>query len=329
MKKSSAGRRPPCRASEKLTERTVHDVIIIGAGPAGLSAALLLARFRRTVFVFDSNEPRNAVSRGLHGYLTRDGVSPLELRQRGRADLAPYPTVTLHEDKVVDARTVADFFEVTGESGRTERARFLLLATGRIDLLPDRPGFAEYYGRGVYHCPLCDGWEHRGRSLAVCGNGAKAFGIARELLTWSDQVSICCEGTPDWPGEKKHADRLGIGVRTGRIQRLEGTAEGLSRVCFETGEPLACEALFFDGACVQRSSLPVSLGCRFGVDDAVLCNHHAATNVPGLYIAGNVRGGIHLAITAAAEGAEVAIAINNVLLDRAYPPFTYETGEHQ
>ena len=300
----------------------MHDIIIIGGGPAGLSAALLLARCRRTVFVVDSDEPRNAASRALHGYLTRDGVSPRELRERGRADLENYPSVTLHGGKVTDARRAAEGFEVVIDGGRTESARLLLLATGRVDVVPDRPGFTEFYGRGVYHCPLCDGWEHRDQSLAVHGNGARAFAVARELLTWSDRVAICCEGPPAWPGEKPHADTVGIRVFVERVTRLEGTPDGLSRICFEAGEPLPCEALFFDGECVQKSSLPERLGCRFGQDDAVLCNHHAATNVPGLYIAGNVRGGLHLAITAAAEGAEAAVAMNDALIDRAYPRFT-------
>lgn len=300
----------------------VHDVIIIGAGPAGLSAALLLARCRRTVFIIDSNEPRNAVSPSLHGFLTRDGVSPHELRERGRADLARYPSVTFHHGRVDDARRVADMFEVTADAGRTERSRLLLLATGRVDVIPEVPGFHAYYGRGVYHCPLCDGWEHRDRRLAMYGNGARAFNIARELLTWSEQVTICCGGPPEWPGQARHAAYLGIGVVTEPIQRLEGTSEGLSRICFETGDPLPCDALYFDGECVQRSSLPERLGCHFDEENAVLCSRHAATHVPGLYIAGNVRGGLHLAISAAAEGAQAAIAMNDALLDQAYPPFS-------
>lgn len=262
----------------------VHDVIIIGAGPAGLSAALVLARCRRTVLVVDSNHPRNAASRALHGYLTRDGVNPLKLREWGRADLAAYPSATLHHGEVIEARRVAEaeVFEVTFESGRRERARLLLLATGRVDNLPDRPGFEEFYGRGVYHCPLCDGWEHRDRQLAVYGNGARAFNIARELLTWSADVAICCEGPPSWPGEAGQAGKLGIRVITEPVQRVEGTPEGMSGLRFEGGGTLACAALFFDSECVQRSSLPAQLGCRFGPDDAVLCNLHAATNVPGL-----------------------------------------------
>lgn len=296
----------------------VHDVIIIGAGPAGLSAALLLARCRRMVFVFDSNEPRNAASHALHGFLTRDGVNPGELRSLGRADLARYPCVAFHEEAVVDVRKLEQGFEAVAEDGRTERSRLLLLATGRTDAVPNIPGFAEYYGRGVFRCPYCDGWEHRGQPLAVHGRSERAFQIARELLTWSDQVTLCCDGVPEWPGGRQRAREIGIRVDTRKVRRLEGNHAGLTHVIPETGEPISCGAIFFDGACNQRSPLPERLGCRLDHERAVHCDRHAATEVPGLYIAGNVRGGIHMAITAAAEGAEAAIEINEALLDRAY-----------
>lgn len=296
----------------------MHDVIIIGAGPAGLSAALLLARCRRMVFVFDSNEPRNAASHALHGFLTRDGVHPGELRSLGRADLARYPGVCFHEEAVVEVRKLNDGFEAVAEDGRTERSRLLLLATGRTDTVPDVPGFSEYYGRGVFHCPYCDGWEHRGQPLVVHGRSERAFQIARELLTWSDQVTLCTDGPMAWEGGKARAAALGIRVVTRKLRRLEGNHAGVTHVTFETGEAISCGAIFFDGECNQGSSLPERLGCRLDTERAVHCDRHAATNVPGLYIAGNVRGGIHLAITAAAEGAEAAIEINNALLDRAY-----------
>lgn len=270
------------------------------------------------VFIFDSNEPRNAASHALHGFLTRDGVNPGELRSLGRADLARYPCVSFHEEAAVDARKIHDGFEVVAEDGRTERSRMLLLATGRTDVVPDIPGFSEYYGRGVFPCPYCDGWEHRGQPLVVHGRSERAYEIARDLLTWSDQVTICSDGVPEWPGGKKQAAELGIRVVTRKVRRLEGMHTGVTHVSFESGEAISCGAVFFDGACERRSSLPERLGCRFDADNAVQCERHATTGVAGLYIAGNVQKGIHLAITAAAEGAAAAIEINAALLDRAY-----------
>lgn len=278
----------------------------------------MLARCRRTVFIFDSNDPGHAERHGLRGYLTRDGLSPEALRALARTDLARYPCVTLHEEAAADVRKLPDSFEVKAEDGRIERARLLLVATGRADALPELPGFAEYYGRGVYRCPYCDAWEHRGQPLAVHGNSVRAFEIARDLLTWSDQVAICCEGSPLWPGGKKRAAELGIVVIARKIRRLEGTPAGVTQVAFETGEPLPCGAIFFAGDDQRGSSLLDRLGCRFEHGQARHDARHAATNVPGLYVAGNARGGVHLSITAAAEGAEAAIEINEALLDRAY-----------
>ncbi|MFT3784142.1 MAG: NAD(P)/FAD-dependent oxidoreductase [Nibricoccus sp.] len=290
----------------------IYDVIIVGAGPAGLSAALILGRCCRNVLVLDSNEPRNAVSRGLHGYLTRDGIGPYDLRAAGRAEIARYPSVCLREGKVIEVTREPDGFRVaTAEA--SECSRILLLATGRIDPLPQIPGFREFYGRGVYHCPYCDGWEHRDQSLVVFGGGASGASMAEELLTWSRRVAICTNGERCANGGEGLRVPEGVQVEDEPIKQLHGTETGLAEICFASGKIISCDALFFCSSCTQRSELPERLGCRFDADLSVLCENHTAAGVPGLFIAGNVRGGVHLAITAAAEGAEAAIAINDAL----------------
>lgn len=294
----------------------LYDVIIIGAGPAGLSAALILGRCRRQVLILDAKEPRNRVAAALHGYLTQDGVSPWALRERGRADVARYPTVTLRETKVKRARRVGDRFEVVTGADVVECARLLLLATGRVDPLPDIPGFDTFYGRGVHHCPYCDGWEHRGQRLAVFGQGERASDLAVELLTWSRNIVICSHGAQDW---QKDGERR-FEIITEPVAQLEGSAAGLSHIRFASGATRACEALFFCTDCTQRSSLPEDLGCTLDPEASVVAEDNAAAGVAGLYIAGNVRGGVHLAITAAAEGAEAAIAMNEELLRRHVLP---------
>lgn len=300
------------------TARSLHDVCIIGAGAAGLSAALLLGRCQRDVVVFDSAKPRNSVSRALHGFLTRDGISPWKLRELGREQLAAYPSIQLRELTVDAVNRQPDGFELRTSDGSVTAAKMLLLATGRTDELPERPGFRSLYGRGVYHCPFCDGWEHRNQPLVAYGRGEGAYDVACELLTWTRQVTLCSDG----PSELTELQRQRLAANrivlneTPCAELRAGPDGMIAGIAFTNGETLPCGALFFATACPQKSHLPESLGCSFDDSGGVKCNDHAATNVPGLFVAGNVRCGLHLAITAAAEGAEAAIAINDALLEQ-------------
>lgn len=295
------------------------EVCIIGAGPAGLNAALVLGRCGRDVVVFDSGQPRNAASRGLHGYLTRDGVNPQELRTLGRAELARHASVRIVDQLVTAVQRRADGFAVITADGSCLPAPFVLLATGRVDVLPDKPGFREFYGRGVYHCPYCDGWEHRGQKLVIYGECADIVDYAFELLTWSRDVTLCA---PD-PARISSGDREklkinGIAVADSPLVELTGKRDGmLTGARLANGTTLPCDALFFTSDLPQKSPFAQSLGCHLDEGGSVTCTEHAATGVAGLYVAGNVRGGVHLAIMAAAEGAEAAIAINEALADRA------------
>jgi thioredoxin reductase len=294
-----------------------YDVCIVGAGPAGLSAALILGRCRRDVVVFDSGKPRNAASRGLHGFITRDGAHPMLLRTLARADLNPYPSVEVVERTVIGIAGSKAGFDVLLDDQSRVTSRMLLLATGRDDALPERPGFAELYGRGVYHCPICDGWEHRDQPLAVYGRDQEAFELALGLLTWSRDVTWCTDARGVVSNDQRR--RLaanGIRWREDEIARLIAANDGqLAEIEFANATRLACKAVFFVTEAPQKSGLPERLGCRFDASGGVLCDDHAATDVPGLFVAGNVRCGVHLAITAAAEGAEAGIAINNALCD--------------
>lgn len=296
----------------------MHDVCIVGAGPAGLSAALILGRCRRDVIVFDSGKPRNAASRGLHGYLTRDGTPPLRLRELGRAELAHYPNVQVHDRAVAAVRPHPGHFDITLGDGGTVRARILLLATGRVDVLPEKPGFRELYGRGVYHCAICDGWEHRGQRFLAYGRGKPAADLALSLLGWSDHVALCTDGEPELDDTLRgRLARNHIELVRTEISGLRAGTDGtLEHVVFADGSRRACTALFLEVDTPQRSSLAENLGAELDPSGGIRCNDHAATNVPGVFVAGNVRCGIHLAITAAAEGVQAALAINRTLRER-------------
>ena len=297
----------------------MYDVIIIGAGPAGLSAALVLGRCRRRVLTCDSGKPRNFASRALHGFITRDGIHPAEFRGIVREELKRYPSVELRDIEVTDAVRGDQRSDIVLADGSRAASRMVLLTTGQVDILPEVEGAKEFFGRGVFHCPYCDGWENRDQPIAVHGRDTHAMELALELLDWSKDTVLCTDGPPNLSeAERARLARHGVRIIEERIARLEGDAEGLHGIRFENEETLARTALFFYPAQFQRSPLPVKLGCKLNADGAVMCNGHSVTDVPGVYVAGNVRCGIQLAIIAAGEGTEAAFVMNTALQEADY-----------
>lgn len=291
------------------------DVIIVGAGPAGLSAALVLGRCQRRVLICDAGHPRNASSHALHGFLTRDGTDPAEFLRLGREQLVPYETVELRQTNVTDARRLTNSFEITLSNGERISSRKLLLATGVVDEIPSIEGISELYGRSVFHCPYCDGWEMRDQPLAVYGRGESGSGLSLELLLWSRDLVLCTDGPSELSQEQ--IERLtvhDIALREDRIVRLEGSEGNLDRIVFATGEPLARRAMFFSTGNKQSSNLAEKLGCKFTEQGCVDTGDYETTNVPGLYVAGDASRLVQFVIVAASEGAQAAVAINKELM---------------
>ncbi|MEA2203883.1 MAG: hypothetical protein QOE77_659 [Blastocatellia bacterium] len=293
----------------------ILDVVIVGAGPAGLSAALILGRCRRRVAVFDAGHPRNAASHALHGYLTRDGIKPAELLRIGREQLRQYETIELISAEVTAAKRVADGFEVTVDNTRQVFSRKLLLTTGVVDHLPEIDGLLPLYGKSVFHCPYCDGWEQRDQPIAVYGRTNHGSGLAMELTGWSKDLVLCSDGPAELSAdERRKLAQLNIPIREERISRLEGTDGQLERIIFESGETLERKAMFFNTGQDQHCNLAEELGCEITERGAVWTGEFEKTNVPGLYVAGDASRAVQLAIIAAAEGAEAAFAINKSLI---------------
>jgi thioredoxin reductase len=291
-------------------------VIVVGGGPAGLSAALVLGRCRRRVLVIDEGQPRNARARALHGFLTRDGLPPRQLLRIARDQLRRYRTVALRPGAVAGIRRRAGGFEVETAGAGRQRARFVLLATGVVDHLPALTGLHRYYGRGVYHCPYCDGWENRGLPLVAYGRGAHGSGLAQDLLAWSSDVALCTDGSRLPRPMRERLARLGIGVHQARIARLRGRPGRLERIELADGRTVPCRALFLSTGQHQRSALADRLGCAFTGKGALKTTRFEMTNVPGLFAAGDCSQDVQFVVVAAAEGARAAVAMNKRLIRR-------------
>ena len=293
------------------------DVVIVGGGAAGMSAALVLGRCLRNVLVCDAGSPRNAAARIFNGYLSRDGSSPAEFLDICRGQLRRYETVELRKLKVVNAARGEGKFVVTLDTDEIVETRMLLLATGLVDVLPKIENLKQFYGKTAHNCPYCDGWEHRGEAVAVSGGSQDAADLAIEMLLWSKDVVLCADG-PLECDEKAHRQikRANMRVIETPIARLEGSGDKLHGIRFTDGSFLGRTVLFFSPGQHQRSPLAEQLGCEFCEQDGCIqCGEDAATCVPGVYAAGNCTRGVQLVIAAAAEGTLAAVAINNALLE--------------
>lgn len=295
------------------------DCIIVGGGPAGLSAALMLGRCRRRVLLCDVGDQRNLRSHAMHGYLTRDGVLPSEFLRLARAELGRYGTVECRVLEIVEATRENGGFAVRGADGTRLRSRKLLLATGVVDELPALDGLDALYGTSVHHCPYCDAWEWSDRPLAAYGEGEEAAGLALSLTFWSADVLLCTGGARLPEGATTRLAAAGVAIRAERVLRLEGRDGMLERIVFVSGEPSTRSALFVVASQRQRSQLAERLGCRFTERGTVNTGTCEATNVPGLFVAGDASKEAQFVVVAAAEGAEAGMAIHKALMKEDLP----------
>jgi thioredoxin reductase len=292
------------------------DVLIVGGGPAGLSAALILGRCLRRVLVCDDERQRNRASRAIHGLLGREGEAPSAFLNDARNDLAHYESVSIKTTKVSEISPYPGGFKFACADGSTGAAAKVLLATGLADELPELAGIEALYGISVHHCLYCDGFEYVGKSVAAYGKGDKGADLAIMMKHWIADVVVCSDGTEVSAGAAQKLKRLEIPLRTQNIRSIEGAGK-LTRIKFDRGTDLERSGIFFSTGCHQSSDLSQRLGCRRDEKGGVVTDATTEeTSVGGVYVAGDVSRDVLLVAVAISDGVKAAVAINKSLLQR-------------
>jgi len=294
-----------------------YDVVVIGGGAAGLSAALVLSRAQRRVAVIDAGEPRNAPAAHMQGFLSRDGLSPAELLRLGRQEVTGYGADVIagrvsgvHRTSDADPR-----FEVRLADGDTLRGRRVLVATGLRDVLPDIPGVRERWGRDFLHCPYCHGHEVRAQPLGVIGGTREAVMHAHLVRQWSPDVVLFTHTDGLAEDDREALLARAIGVVEGPVARLVVEGDALAGVELTDGRFVPRTAVFVRPRMVPDNDVLAGLGCALDDQGWVIADATGRTSVPGVWVAGNVANPRAQVITAAGEGSAAAIALNADLVD--------------
>jgi thioredoxin reductase len=306
---------------------TNWDVIVVGGGAAGLSAALVLGRARQRTLVVDAGHPSNAPAHGIGGFLGQNERPPADFYADGRAEVLAHPTVEIREGEVVAGEHVDGGIRLTLADGTEESALRVVLASG-MDYRPtDKPGVAERFGRSVFHCPFCHGWEVRDRRLAVLDGGPHGLMRALLLREWSDDVTLLTDGG-EGPSEEDRAKlaALGIEVDERPVASVEGPGDELTAICFEDGSTRPCGGLLVPAPLAQRSDLAEQLGAQAApaspqAFDALVIDGMQATTGAGVFAAGDIANPMPSVAAAVAMGQKVAaMVVHSLLTEKHHLP---------
>ncbi|MCW1925838.1 NAD(P)/FAD-dependent oxidoreductase [Luteolibacter arcticus] len=280
---------------------------------------MLLGRCRRRVALFDEGRPRNEMSSRVNCFLGIPASSPVEILQTGRGQVAAYPNVSMFKDGIEQLEQSNGIFRVVSKGGGHFHCRAMVIATGLIDSLPDIPGMAECYGKSVFPCPYCDGWENADGQLAVIGSGKPAADLAAELLLWSDSVALFVTGQALDDGLRKRLQSLGVTVHASPVLKLRNDSGKVSALELGDGTVIGCTAIFLVATQIQHHDFLDRMGCNLTDGGQAECDDAGRTPMPGLFVAGNASSGLQLAMIAAADGLKCAVAANEWLLQQDQP----------
>ncbi|MEO8209412.1 MAG: NAD(P)/FAD-dependent oxidoreductase [bacterium] len=290
----------------------MFDCIIIGGGPSGLTCAIYLARFQRSVLLIENGKYRNYASQGVHGFLGYDGVKPMTLITAARKEALKYG-VTFYKSTVTKLKNKNKFFEVNCDS-ILYKSKIIVMAYGVRDILPEIEGIEKYYGKSVYHCPVCDGYEIMNKKVGLTGNPENSIHLALELKQWTENITLFCGNNVISSYLKKKLEKNKIGVVEKSITKLAGDKNSFKYVVLSDGEKINFDAIFFCSNVLMSCKLHEDINCRMDDRNKIQVNKCRQTNIEGAFAIGDIISGPQLVVKSCADGAIAAIEINKKLI---------------
>ena len=301
--------------------KKLFDCAIIGGGPAGLNAALILGRARRNVMLFDNDNARNAITQESHGFITRDGIKPKKFREIAHKEIARYPSVISANREVTSVSKKKSKIELVTSKKERYESKTIIISTGLKDVLPSIDNIHDYYGKSLFHCPYCDGWELRNKPLVIIiGEQAQGFHFIQTIYNWSKDLIVCTNGDLfENSGQKRFLNNKGIRIIEYKIKKFVGKNGQMEKVVFENGESASRRGGFVMPQMIQASDFGKQLGCKYNSLGGIAVDSFGRTNIKGIYAAGDASV-VNPAqiIIAAAEGVRAAAGVNSDLTQKEF-----------
>ncbi|MCR6473825.1 NAD(P)/FAD-dependent oxidoreductase [Bacillus safensis] len=294
------------------------DCAIIGGGPAGLSAALVVGRGRKQVIVFDDELPRNRVTQESHGFITNDGMTPIEIRRAGEADLQKYPNIKIKRSRIVDIQKKEERFTLLTHEGDTFEAKKIILATGLQDILPEIEGIHDVYGKTLFSCPFCDGWELKDKALALIAENQRALHMAKLLSNWTKDLIVFTNGHVLAEEDKVLLTAHSIQIIDVPIVSIDHDNGQLRSLQLANGETVKREGGFVASEFKQSAPFAEKLGCKMTKNAGIETDILGRTTVSGVFACGDNLGGPAQLVLAAAAGSQTGMGVIHEIVQEEF-----------